>query len=84
MPLKHPLFYILSYGLEISVDGLETAASSGCQFCTFAPKISQHLPETVPRVKVQVDDSVVTGDSILSYSVRVGNTPRIDAADTPR
>lgn len=51
----------------------------------FALKISQHLPETVPespRVKVQVKDSVVTGDLILSYSSRVWKYARIDAADT--
>lgn len=68
--------------LKFSIDDLETAASSGCQFCTL---LSRFLPETVPespRVKVQVKDSVVTGDLILSYSSRVWKYARIDAADT--
>ena len=68
--------------LKFSIDNLETAASSGCQFCTLLSRFLSIFRKLSPRVKVQVEDSVVTGDLILSYSLRVWKYARIDAADT--
>src|ERR1700688_748349 len=68
--------------LKFSIDYLETAANSGCQFCTLLSRFLSIFRKLSPRVKVQVEDSDVTRDLILSCSVRVWKYARIDAADT--